>query len=118
MRILIALLLVSLGSVALWAAFDRPLDAPDWKGQFRGISYSPSHIYSAGDLDDHVTDALIRDDLEKLLTRADAWRDSPEHCAEIFRARTDEIGIGFGENEDGSAAAWVVVFGELRHKEE
>ncbi len=66
MRILIALLLVSLGSVALWAAFDRPLDAPDWKGQFKGIAYSPSHLYTESDKDERVTDAMLRDDLEKL----------------------------------------------------
>jgi uncharacterized protein YkwD len=47
----------------------------------------------------------------------EAWAESPEHCEEVFRARSDEVGIGYGENEDGDAAAWVVVFGELRHKE-
>lgn len=66
MRILIALLLVSLGSVGLWAALDRPLHAPDWRGQFRGIAYSPSHLYTENDKDEHVTDAMLRDDLEKL----------------------------------------------------
>jgi uncharacterized protein YkwD len=45
----------------------------------------------------------------------DTWKGSPEHCNEIFRARTDEIGIGYGENENGDATAWVIVFGELRH---
>jgi uncharacterized protein YkwD len=47
----------------------------------------------------------------------DAWLASPEHCEEIFRARSDEMGIGYGENEDGDATAWVIVFGELRHKD-
>ena len=48
----------------------------------------------------------------------DAWLASEEHCNEVFRGRTDEIGVGYGENEDGGAAAWVVVVGELRNPEE
>jgi uncharacterized protein YkwD len=47
----------------------------------------------------------------------DAWQGSPEHCNEIFKARSDEIGIGYGENEHGDRSAWVIVFGELRNKE-
>ncbi len=107
MRILIALLLVSLGSVALWAAFDRPLDAPDWKGQFRGISYSPSHIYSGDDLDDHVTDALIRDDLEKLSKYTkrvrtysqDYNQDRIPYIAKEFGMKVS-LGIWLGKDEE------------------
>ncbi|MSO97071.1 MAG: glycosyltransferase [Rhodospirillaceae bacterium] len=66
MRILVALLTVCLASAVLWASFDRPLSAPDWKGEIRGIAYSPSHLYSEQDKDDNVTDALIRADLAQL----------------------------------------------------
>jgi uncharacterized protein YkwD len=47
----------------------------------------------------------------------DAWVASPEHCEEVFKARSDEVGIGYGENEDGDRSAFVIVFGELRDKE-
>src|SRR4051812_28935433 len=66
MRILLALLLVCVGSAALWAALDRRLDAPDWHGQFRGVSYSPSHLYTGTDAKEHIDDALIRSDMEQL----------------------------------------------------
>jgi uncharacterized protein YkwD len=63
------------------------------------------------------TAELLGADYARADETLDAWLDSPEHCTEIYRARTDEIGIGYGENEDGGAAAWVVVFGEIRHPE-
>ncbi len=67
MRILIALVLVCFGSVALWASLDRPLDAPDWRGQFKGVSYSPSHLYTETDKNERVTEELLRQDLEQLV---------------------------------------------------
>lgn len=66
MRILIALLAVCLGSAILWASLDRPLDAPDWHGEMKGVSYSPSGLYSEAQLREGVTEDVIRQDLEKL----------------------------------------------------
>src|SRR5205085_1277641 len=62
MRILLALLVVCAASAGLWASLDRPLNAPDWTGQLKGVSYSPSHLYSENDKDQNVTDELIRRD--------------------------------------------------------
>jgi len=66
MRILIALLAVCLGSAILWASLDRPLDAPDWTGEMKGISYSPSGLYEESQLEEAIPEAVIRQDLEKL----------------------------------------------------
>ena len=66
MRILIALLAVCFGSAVLWASLDRPLDAPDWRGDMKGISYSPSGLYNESQLEEGVPEAAIRQDLEKL----------------------------------------------------
>jgi len=66
MRILVALLVACLASASLWASFDRPLDAPDWRGQFKGVSYSPSHIYTEEQLVSGVDPEIIRRDLEQL----------------------------------------------------
>ena len=68
MRILIALLVVCLGSAVLWASLDRPLDAPDWNGQMKGISYSPSGLYTEDQLKEGVPEAVIRQDLERQST--------------------------------------------------
>jgi exo-beta-1,3-glucanase (GH17 family)/cellulose synthase/poly-beta-1,6-N-acetylglucosamine synthase-like glycosyltransferase len=68
MRILIALLVVCFGSAFLWASLDRPLEAPDWRGDMRGISYSPSGLYSESQLEKGVPEAVIRQDLEKIAT--------------------------------------------------
>jgi len=66
MRILVALLVACLASASLWASLDRPLDAPDWKGQFKGVSYSPSHIYTEEQLAAGIAPEIIRRDLEQL----------------------------------------------------
>jgi len=66
MRILIALLAVCVGSVLLWGSLDRPLDAPDWRGEMKGISYSPSGLYTENQLEDGVSDSVIRADMERL----------------------------------------------------
>jgi exo-beta-1,3-glucanase (GH17 family)/cellulose synthase/poly-beta-1,6-N-acetylglucosamine synthase-like glycosyltransferase len=66
MRILVALLAACIASVAFWSSLDRPLAAPEWKGQIRGLAYSPSHLYSESDKDNKVTDELIRRDLAQL----------------------------------------------------
>jgi len=66
MRILVALLAACIVSVAFWSSLDRPLTAPDWKGQVRGLAYSPSHLYSEFDKNTKVTDELIRRDLAQL----------------------------------------------------
>ncbi len=66
MRILVALLAACIASVAFWSSLDRPLAAPDWKGQIRGLAYSPSGLYSESDKDHNVTDERIRRDLAQL----------------------------------------------------
>ncbi len=66
MRILIALLAVCFGSAVLWASLDRPLDAPDWRGDMKGISYSPSGLYSDEQLKEGVSDEVIRRDMQRL----------------------------------------------------
>lgn len=49
MRIIVALLLVIGASVLFWASRDYAVIAPDWDGQLRGLSYSPSHLYAQAD---------------------------------------------------------------------
>jgi exo-beta-1,3-glucanase (GH17 family)/cellulose synthase/poly-beta-1,6-N-acetylglucosamine synthase-like glycosyltransferase len=66
MRILVALLAACIASVAFWSSLDRPLTAPDWKGEIHGLAYSPSGLYSEFDKDNKVTDELIRRDLAQL----------------------------------------------------
>ena len=66
MRILIALLVVCFGSAVLWASLDSPLDAPDWRGDMKGMSYSPSGLYEESQLAEGVPEAVIRQDLERL----------------------------------------------------
>src|SRR5512139_2138252 len=65
MRILLAIVLVCTGSVAFWAALDRPLDAPRWKGKLEGVSYNPSHLYST-DVPPSEMRRIIRSDIEHL----------------------------------------------------
>jgi len=66
MRILIALLVVCVGSAAFWASLDHRIEAPDWQGQFKGVSYSPSHLYTEEEKDHKLTDEMIRRDLAQL----------------------------------------------------
>ncbi len=66
MRILIALLAVCLGSAILWASLDRPLDAPDWHGQMKGITYTSSGLYTEDQVNEGVPEGVIRRDMERL----------------------------------------------------
>ncbi|MCB2106306.1 MAG: hypothetical protein KDE14_01340, partial [Rhodobacteraceae bacterium] len=66
MRILVALVLMCLGSIVFWASLDRPLTAPDWTGTIGGLAYSPSHLFTERQKDNDVTDDLIRRDFEHL----------------------------------------------------
>ncbi len=50
-RIAIALLLVVGASVLFWASRDYAVLAPDWDGQVRGITYTPSHLFTKKDHD-------------------------------------------------------------------
>ncbi len=63
-----ALGLACLAIVGLWAALDRPVDAPDWNAPIRGISYNPSHAFTETD-HEHYAEERIRDDLRQL----NAW---------------------------------------------
>ena len=66
MRILVALFAVCIASAAFWMSLDKPLTAPDWKGEIGGLAYSPSHLYTEDQKDNALTDAMIRRDLEQL----------------------------------------------------
>lgn len=59
------LVIVSTATAGFWAFQDRTLYAPDWTGVLRGVSYSPSGIYSEADLD-RIPAERIRTDLEHL----------------------------------------------------
>jgi exo-beta-1,3-glucanase (GH17 family)/cellulose synthase/poly-beta-1,6-N-acetylglucosamine synthase-like glycosyltransferase len=48
-RIAIALFLVVGASALFWASRDYAVIAPDWDGQVRGISYTPSHLFTPKD---------------------------------------------------------------------
>ncbi len=65
MRILIALFLVVSASVLFWASRDYAVRAPDWDGQLRGMSYSPSHLYTQ-EQHDNVAPELIDSDMKQL----------------------------------------------------
>ena len=45
----VALALVVGASVLFWASRDYAVIAPDLDGQIRGLSYSPSHLYTGSD---------------------------------------------------------------------
>ncbi|MBL8628281.1 MAG: glycosyltransferase, partial [Rhodospirillaceae bacterium] len=66
MRILVALFAVCIASAAFWMSLDKPLSAPDWKGEIGGLAYSPSHLYTEDQKDNALTDTMIRRDLEQL----------------------------------------------------
>ena len=68
MRILFALLAVCLGSAVLWASLDRPLDAPDWRGEMGGLSYSPSGLYTEDQLKEGIPEDVMRQDMKRLST--------------------------------------------------
>lgn len=66
MRILIALLVMCVGSATFWASLDKPLPAPEWRGEITGIAYSPSRLYTETDKDENLTEEMIRSDLDQL----------------------------------------------------
>jgi exo-beta-1,3-glucanase (GH17 family)/cellulose synthase/poly-beta-1,6-N-acetylglucosamine synthase-like glycosyltransferase len=49
LRIAIALIFVVAASAMYWASRDYAVIAPDWDGQVRGLSYSPSHLFNEKD---------------------------------------------------------------------
>ena len=64
-RIAIALLLVVSASALFWASRDYQVIAPDWDGQVRGISYSPSHLFTQKQ-HDMVSPERIDRDMQQL----------------------------------------------------
>lgn len=84
----------------------------------RGSDGSDTQARVDAALYDNVPSAeLVAADFTAPQDVLDAWLASPEHCNEIFDGRTAELGIGYGENEDGDRTGWVIVFGELRHED-
>ena len=66
MRIVIALLVACGLSVMAWASLDRPLSAPDWTGDIRGVAYNPSSVYTNAQRLEGYSEASIDADLEQL----------------------------------------------------
>jgi exo-beta-1,3-glucanase (GH17 family)/cellulose synthase/poly-beta-1,6-N-acetylglucosamine synthase-like glycosyltransferase len=66
MKILIALLLVCVGSTGFWALIDRPLDAAPWSAKLGGVSYNASGLYDRAALEQPVSEATLRADLRQL----------------------------------------------------
>jgi cellulose synthase/poly-beta-1,6-N-acetylglucosamine synthase-like glycosyltransferase/exo-beta-1,3-glucanase (GH17 family) len=64
-RVVFALALVSLATVAIWFSLDWRIEAPDWTGTARGLSYNPSGLYEWSSYDT-VSAEHIRDDLDEL----------------------------------------------------
>ena len=60
-RIAIALFFVVGASVLFWASRDYKVIAPDWDGQVRGLSYSPSHTFTTKDHDWTSPEHIDRD---------------------------------------------------------
>jgi exo-beta-1,3-glucanase (GH17 family)/cellulose synthase/poly-beta-1,6-N-acetylglucosamine synthase-like glycosyltransferase len=60
-RIALALCLVVGASVLFWASRDYAVIAPDWDGQVRGLSYSPSHLFTEHDHELVSPDQIDRD---------------------------------------------------------
>lgn len=66
MRIVFALALACGFSVLAWMSLDRPLSAPDWHGDIRGVAYNPSSIYTDAQRLEGYPEATISADLEQL----------------------------------------------------
>ncbi|HXL99610.1 MAG TPA: glycosyltransferase family 2 protein, partial [Rhizomicrobium sp.] len=60
-RIAVALCLVVGASALFWISRDYAVIAPDWDGQVRGITYSPSHAFSQKDHDQTSPETIDRD---------------------------------------------------------
>src|ERR1700742_3100156 len=60
-RIAIALFFVVSASALFWASRDYAVIAPDWDGQVRGISYSPSHLFTHKDEKSVTSEQIDRD---------------------------------------------------------
>jgi exo-beta-1,3-glucanase (GH17 family)/cellulose synthase/poly-beta-1,6-N-acetylglucosamine synthase-like glycosyltransferase len=65
-RVTAALALVSLATLATWFSLDWPIEAPDWTGKARGLSYNPSGLYSWDPAKDVVTVDHLQRDLKEL----------------------------------------------------
>ena len=64
-RIALALALVVGASILFWASRDYAVIAPDWDGQIRGISYSPSHLFNQHE-QENVSPERIDQDLAQI----------------------------------------------------
>ncbi len=64
-RIAVALLLVVGASALFWASRDYTVVAPEWDGYVRGITYNPSHAFSAQD-NKNISPARIDADMAQL----------------------------------------------------
>ena len=60
-RIALALSLVVGASILFWASRDYAVMAPDWDGQIRGISYSPSHLFTEREQENVSPERIDRD---------------------------------------------------------
>jgi exo-beta-1,3-glucanase (GH17 family)/cellulose synthase/poly-beta-1,6-N-acetylglucosamine synthase-like glycosyltransferase len=71
---LIILVLVALANLGIWAALNRPLDAPSWAGSIQGVSFSPYREDENPLTGKYPTRAEIDSDLALLQTRVGAVR--------------------------------------------
>jgi exo-beta-1,3-glucanase (GH17 family) len=60
-RIALALGLLVGASILFWASRDYAVIAPNWDGQVRGITYSPSHVFSEKDREWTPPEQIDRD---------------------------------------------------------
>src|SRR3954470_2167920 len=61
LRIAVALVMVLSATGLFWASRDYQVMAPDWDGQVRGVTYTPSHMFSPDDLKTISPEQIDRD---------------------------------------------------------
>jgi exo-beta-1,3-glucanase (GH17 family)/cellulose synthase/poly-beta-1,6-N-acetylglucosamine synthase-like glycosyltransferase len=97
-RIALALMLVVGASVLFWASQDYVVIAPDWDGQVRGITYSPSHLFTKKDADSVTPEQIDRDlaQISKLTGRVRTYTVSYglERVPEIARRYGLTVSLG------------------------
>ncbi len=110
-RIAVALVLVVGASALFWASRDYAVVAPDWDGQVRGISYSPSHLFNDKDREWVSPEHIDRDmaQLAQLTGRVRTYTISGglERLPEIARRHGLTVSVGL----------WIGADMELNEKE-
>jgi len=104
LRIAIALVFVVAASALYWASRDYAVIAPDWDGQVRGLSYSPSHLFNEKDHEWVSPEHIDRDmaQLSQLTGRIRTYTVSGglERLPEIARRHGLTVSIGLWISSD------------------